>query len=222
MNVQHIIYDSLIQYDSVQFVTKYLTKNAYIVGNKTTSDFERSTFTFYEKTTDRLILKTEVETLAVFYDKFNIWSWAWSQTGLSNAENSLCKKMLERALNYGSDLSYIKGILTTSRGVIKNLTQIDINLALATSIIKQPYVYKYVYKFNSSTLIYYFMLLNQPALEKLGQQIRSGKFDEDEMEISVSGETSEGTMDSEESIDSTTADETDFVNATREMDSEES
>ena len=74
-----------------------------------------------------------------------VWSWAWSQPGLTNSENYLAKEILLYALKLGSDLSYIKSILTTSRGVIKDITQIDINLAIGSSIIKQPYIYPYVF-----------------------------------------------------------------------------
>lgn len=171
MNVQHIISKALIEYDTAQPVIRYLVKNARnIKGNKTNNDFERTNFEFIDENGE-VVLKTEVEILAVFYDKLNIWSWGWSQTGLTNAENYLSKEILLYALKLGSDLSYIKSILTTSRGVIKDITQIDINLAISSSIIKQPYIYPFIYPIENNLLVYYFILLNKTDLDKLAQQI---------------------------------------------------
>jgi len=112
-----------------------------------------------------------VETLAVFYDKLNVWSWAWSHMGLTNAENYLSKEILIYALKLGSELTYLKSILTTSRGVVKDRVQVDINLALGASIIKHPYIYPYVYKIEDYHLIYYMILLNKDALDTLNKKI---------------------------------------------------
>ena len=169
MSVQHIINEALIEYDTVEPVISYL-KKTIIQGIKTTSDTERSRFKFVNENGE-VLLDTEVELLAVFYDKFNIWSWAWSLTGPTNAENYLSKEILLYALKLGSDMAYIKSILTTSRGVIKDITQIDINLAISSSIIKQPYVLPFIYTINDSNLIYYFILLNKADLEQIGKKI---------------------------------------------------
>lgn len=171
MDIPHIISEALIEYDSAQPVVKYLQNNAYIEGFKTTSDLERSKWKFVDKETDEVLIETEVEYLAIFYDKLNVWSWAWSQTGLTNSENYLSKDILMYALKLESDLSYIKSILTTSRGVIKDPTQIDINLAIGASFIKQPYIYPFEYKIDNYNLIYYVVLLNKNDLDKLKNKI---------------------------------------------------
>lgn len=167
MNVQHIIKESLIEYDTAHVVIKYLLKNTRIEGIKTNSDTQRSKFKFIDSITNKVILETEVEILSVYYDKLGVWSWAWSQTGLTNAENYLSKEILLYALKLESSLSYIKSILTTSRGLIKDKTQIDINLAIGSSIIKQPYIYPFIYEIENYHLIYYFVLLNKSDLDKI-------------------------------------------------------
>lgn len=173
MNVPHIISVALIEYDTAKPVINYLLKNAKISKEvKTESDIERSTFQFEDKETGEIILDTEIELLAIYYDKLNIWSWAWSQVGLTNADNYKSKEILIHALKLGSDLSYIKSVLTTSRGMIKDLTQIDINLAIASSFIKEPYVYPYVYTFDNQSLVYYYILLNRSQLEKISEKIK--------------------------------------------------
>ena len=173
MSVQSIISNALIGYDTAQPLIRYLLKNTYLEGNKTNTDSERTTFKFIDNKTNKIILETEVEILAVFYDKLNVWSWAWSQTGLFNSENYLSKEILLYALKLGSDLSYIKSILTKSRGIITDHNQIDVNLAIGTSIIKQPYVYPFIYSIDNNHLIYYFILLNKEDLDKLAERLRS-------------------------------------------------
>ena len=173
MNVQDIIGKALIDYDTAQPVIKYLLQNAYYEGTKPSNELERTRFTFIDKETNKVILDTEIETLAVYYDKLKVWSWAWSQTGLRNAENYLAKEILIYSLKLESGLSYIKSILTTSRGIIRDATQLDINLAIGSSIIKQPYIYPYYYKMDEGYLVYYIILLNKTDLDNLNSLISS-------------------------------------------------
>lgn len=175
MNVQDIIKKALIEYDIAQPVIKYLKEYTYYGGNKTNNDYQRTIFKFTDKETGKIILETEVEILAIYYDKLQIWSWAWAQTGLTNSENYLAKEILLYSLKLGSELSYIKSILTTSRGVVKDVTQIDINLAIGSSIIKQPYVYPFVFPIENNYLVYYFVLLNKEELDKLGESIKKNQ-----------------------------------------------
>ena len=179
MSVQHIIKKSLEEYDATQPVIRFLRKNTDLEGFKTTNDTERSRFKFIDKE-GNVVLDTEVEILAMFYDKFNVWSWAWSQTGILNSENFLAKEILSYAVKLGTDLTYIKSILTTSRGVIKDITQIDINLAISSSIIKQSYIYPFIHRVNDYNLIYYFILLNKNDLDELRQKIKNSKNKTDE------------------------------------------
>lgn len=172
MNVPDIISKALIEYDMAKPVIRYLIKYTYLEGFKTTNDWQRSKFKFIDKQTEEVIIDTEIEILAVYYDKFKVYSWAWSQTGLTNSENYLAKEILLYALKLESDLSYIKSILTTSRGVIKDVTQVDINLAIGSSIIKQPYIYPFVYQIENNNLVYYFILLNKTELDKLSEKIK--------------------------------------------------
>lgn len=171
MNVQDIIGTALIEYDTAKPTIDYLLKHTGLEGEKTNSDQKRTVFRFFDKTTNKMILETEVEILAVYYDRLRVWSWAWSQTGLRNSENYWAKEILKYALTLESTLSYIKLVLTTSRGTIKDTTQIDINLAIGASIIKQPYIYPFYDQIEDGTLVYYFILLNKPELDKLSKTI---------------------------------------------------
>jgi hypothetical protein len=172
MNIQHIITGALVEYDSSQPTINYLKKNTNLEYIHTQTETKRNIFVFRDKDTNEKILETEVEILGVFYDKFDIWTWAWSQTGLLNSENYLSKEILIYALKLGKEMSYLKSILTTSRGVIKDKTQVDINLALGAYIIKQPYLYPYEYIIKDHKLTYYVILLNKEALQNLGNKIK--------------------------------------------------
>ncbi|AKI80063.1 hypothetical protein QJ850_gp636 [Acanthamoeba polyphaga mimivirus] len=171
MSVSDIISKSLIEYDSTTPTIQYLIENTYFEGYKTNSDTERSRLKFIHKDTNKVLFETEIETLAIFYDKLNIWSWSWSQVGLYNSENYLAKEMLLYALKLGYDMSYIKSIITTSRGVIRDPIQVDINLAIGSGIIKQPYIYPYIYEVEKRKLYYYIILLNKQELDKLSKKL---------------------------------------------------
>lgn len=177
MDVPDIINKALVSYDAAQPTIKYLIEHTSYEGVKTSNEWKRSTFKFINKKTKKVMVDTEVEILAVYYDKLKVWSWAWSLTGLLNSENYLAKEILLYALKLESDLTYIKSILTTSRGVIKDNIQIDINLAIGASIIKQPYIYPYIYTLEGNNLIYYFILLDRKVLDKLGKKIASGELE---------------------------------------------
>jgi hypothetical protein len=173
MNVRDIISQALIHYDAGQTVIRYLKKKSFqMTGNKTNDDYKRSIFTFSDVKTKKIILETEVEVLAIYYDKHKVWSWAWSQLDLKKSENYLAKGILHYALNLESNLSYIKSILTKSRGVIKDPMQVDINLAIASSIIKQPYIYSYIHPIENNNLVWFFVLLNKEELDKISEEIK--------------------------------------------------
>ena len=168
MNVQDIISKALIEYDSSKPVIRYLKKHANLITMVSKNDTERTKFIFVDKNdANKVILETEVEILSVFYDKYNVWSWSWSLSGLKNAECYLAKEILTYVLQLGPDVSYIKSLLVTSRGVIKDSNQIDINLAIAANFIKQPYIWPFVDESNNYSLIYYFILLNKSKLDKI-------------------------------------------------------
>lgn len=171
MNIQYIVSKALVDYDSVQPVIRYLNKETDRWSTNPELDTERSYFTFKKKGSDDVIIRTEYEVLGIFYNKLNVWSWAWSHPGLSNTQSYLSKEILLYGLKLGPDLSYLKSTLITSRGLIKEKAQLDIHLALGASIIKQPYIYPYVYPVGDYELIYYMILLNKDELDKLQEKI---------------------------------------------------
>lgn len=175
MNISSIVKEALDQYDAATEIIESLYSDdiTYTVVN-TTNDHQRSRIIFTHKPTGATI-DTEFEILAVFYEKLNVWSWAWSQPGLLNSENYLSKEILRYSLNMGSEMSYIKLLLSTSRGIIQDKVQIDINLAISSSFIKEPYIYEFLQEIEGYNLIYYFILLNKKGMEKFYNEIKKNK-----------------------------------------------
>lgn len=179
MNNQHVIYNSLKEYDSIQPVIRYLIKNTRMIPTKSYSDSKRSTFQFVDNETNEVVLETDIEILGIYYDKFDIWSWAWSFPDMKHSEIFLIKELLIYALGLGNDFSYIKSLLITSRGKITDRTQIDINVAIAGYLTKQPYIYPYIHPINNDKLYYYTFLLNNDGLNELAEKIKkNGLYDD--------------------------------------------
>ena len=178
MDINYIIFKSLQDYDSTFELMNHLHKNAKLEPKEKTNSAERDLWTFYDMNTGEVILKTEVEILGIYHNKFKIWCWAWSIPVLSTLDTFLSKEMLLYALKIGPEFAYLKSILTTSRGSIDDPTQVDIHVALASYILKQPYIYEYKQKVEDYVVTRYYILLNIEGLNKILKKIKkTGKSD---------------------------------------------
>lgn len=179
MNIQYIIMDALVEYDNAQPTINYLKKNSYYeIEKKIPKDTARNVITFIDNKTKEHILTTEIEIIGIYYASYHIWSWAWAHIGLTNNDTYLSKDILTYALKLDTDMAYLKALLSTSRGEIKSDIQIDINLAICSYIIKQPYIYPIELTVNDKVLIYYYILLNKTDLNHLSKKISSTHNDE--------------------------------------------
>jgi hypothetical protein len=173
MNVQHILSKALEDYDRTVPVIKYLIDTCLqpeVIRDQ--SGNNRTVFIFKSKTTKEIILETEVETFAIYANAHKVWSWAWAIPGFNLVENSLSRDILVHALSMEPQLAYIKAIITTSRGRITNPTQLDINLALGTCLIKNTYIYPFIYEIEKGQgVCYYNVLINTTALKEIGNKI---------------------------------------------------
>lgn len=177
MNPHNIIINSLIEYDKRQEVIQYLKNNCKCEVTYTKNEFEKSIFTFIHHDTDEIILKTEVESVGSFYEKYNVWHWAWTSPILLNSQNNLSKKIIKYAIDLPPEMSYIRSILITSKGIVKDWFQIDINLAISGFIVKQPYIYV-LSNFDGEYHSYHFyFLLNKEELDKIYDEKHAGKLD---------------------------------------------
>lgn len=172
MDVQHIIQEALIEYDQTKPTMHYLLKNMQIILEKNENDLQRDVIKFINKDTNKLEFTSDTEIIGLYYEKLKIWSWGWSLAGRKTSEYYLSKEILIYALSMGPELAYIKSLLTTSRGIINDPTQIDINLAISLSIIKKPYVLQYVYKVGNDNIIIYYIILDVKKMEEIKNSLK--------------------------------------------------
>lgn len=172
MDVKYIISKSLQDHDAVTEVIKYLKNKNIIklIPQKRKND--RDLWTFINVATNEVILETEVEYLGTYNTKLKIWCWAWSIPILSSMDVHLSKEMLLYALKLGPESSYLKTILITSRGEISDLIQLDIHIALASYILKQPYIFPYEVEIENYSLVHYYIMLNTTDIGKLFDLIK--------------------------------------------------
>lgn len=181
MNSAYVVTRFLEEYDMTRSTIRYLLQNTYQQSVPSKHDMDRRILKFYHIKTDELVLETETEIMAVYYTRYGVWTWAWSIIGLLDAEYFLSREILLYALKLDVDLAYIKRILTTSRGVIKNDTQIDINLAVSAGITKKPYIFPIVTKVEGYYLIYYMILIDTAKLDALKATLEVGFDDEEDV-----------------------------------------
>ena len=178
MNVSDIIATALEEYDkSKKFMKQLRKKTLYQVINPTNPETQRTVYKFLDRYTTKHLFSSEGELLALYYKKFDIWSWPWANTNLSNGETYYSKQLIKHAINLGSELSYIKSILITSRGLIKHPYQIDINLAISSYIIKHNYILVKKIVINEQDpddyVNHYIILLNNTELDKMRESINA-------------------------------------------------
>lgn len=168
----HIIQDALNYYDASQSIIKYLMTNAKIELLTRGTDNERGKAAFYSLSTDEELFKTEFEYLAVFYDKVNVWAWAWSQPFLSLGDNYFSREILFWALSLKLDMFYFKNLITTSRRIVSDPLQIDVNLAICASIAKQPYIFPFRTKTpEGNYIVTYIFLTDVEILDEIRDKI---------------------------------------------------
>lgn len=100
--------------------------------------------TFYDKEKQK-IKKTSYEIIGKYIHKQNIWTWGWSIPVLQKNLNKISKKILLYALELDSIDNALKTEFITSRYQISNPIQMDIHVALASFLSKQPCIFRLDY-----------------------------------------------------------------------------
>jgi len=166
MDTKYIISKSLEEYDISADLIRYLKKNTRIEIFEKKIDTERDLWIFHDINTDEILFETEVEALGIYHKKARVWIWAWSIPEFNIIKINLSKELLLYALGLGFESSYIKTLLITSRGSIIDPIQLDIHIALASYIIKKPYIYDFEQHVDDYSIFRYYILLNISAIEK--------------------------------------------------------
>lgn len=165
MNINDIIGQGLQEIDGKKPLINYLVRNTKAQFERR-DDPQRSVAHFYDKETNKLIISSEYERLAAYYNKYNIWVWAWSLPLLFHSENSLSIEILKHVLQLGPEYTYLKTLFATSRGIINDPIQVDINLGLCSQILKKPHIMTL-----SQDTDWFIVLLNKEDLDKLEKEL---------------------------------------------------
>ena len=110
--------------------------------------------TFFDQD-KKLIKNTSYEIIGKYIHKQNIWTWGWSIPVLQKNLNKISKKILLYALELESIDNALKTEFITSRYQISNPIQMEIHVALASFLSKQPCVFRldYTNKMKKAVMI---------------------------------------------------------------------
>ena len=134
-----IIKDSLDYYDKYQpEVRKILSKIEYIkinIGYNINDEY-----IFYDYN-DKIILKSKIETLAIYIPQTKTWKWSWSVPFAKYKNTLISREILKYAFTLDTDNDlFLKSTLVNSKIIIKNNYQFDIYLALSALLSKKPFI----------------------------------------------------------------------------------
>lgn len=146
---------------------KILKKAVRQSFEETIGDIQRPRIILYDKD-NKKILTAEYQHIGIYYKLFNLWAWGWALPLFKKNETSLSRKILNYGLDLETDddilMGFLRAELVTSRFKILKKTQLDVHLALAGYLTKQPIIYKYKSLLDNTDpnnhVIYYVSLIN--------------------------------------------------------------
>lgn len=147
-----VIAEALEYYDTnTEKYSKMLNSTKYISYEIPKSDLEFAMVTLYDKD-KKVILHSRYEVLGIYHMNGNIWTWGWAS---QQAKKNMIKTSKE-LLNYGIDIDLttdpgmasVKFELTSSRFKISTQTQIDIHIAMASFLSKNPVIFENIMPSN--------------------------------------------------------------------------
>jgi hypothetical protein len=166
----NIITNSLEYYDTNQEIfDKINSKIKYYKIELVNSDLDHSKIKFFDKNKKELFV-SRYEIVGSFNNTTNTWIWAWSIPHFRKNSTFISKKIL----NYGLDIpakpenKFLKSELVTSRFRIADHIQLDLHVAIASYISKNPFIFKLILRsdfaidVNESTL---FEVFNEYELD---------------------------------------------------------
>lgn len=164
---------ALHRYDLTQSFMKKIEslvemENLHIDFIMSNIDSNRNKILFIHPENKKILFQSEYEIIGAYYDKLNVWSWAWAMPSLSITDNYTSKKMLTHILGIDQQFSpEIKLIIMTPRSVISDKIQIDTRIAIACYIYKHNYVYRYDETTSDGyNLISYIVLFDNPESDQ--------------------------------------------------------
>lgn len=141
MDVNTLVSDSLEYYDANN--EKYESffkrvKNVKFEAAK--SDLDYYEIIFFDEHGIALG-KSRYENIGVYSQKGRVWTWAWSISAFAKKTTAIIRKVLNYGFDIDSDKIFLKNELITSRFKISDKTQLDIHIAIASYLSKQPAIF---------------------------------------------------------------------------------
>jgi hypothetical protein len=147
-NYKTFVTDSLSEYDKNMREQKKILKNAvYYKYIYVDNDIENNKIIFFDEN-EKKILEADYEIISSYNSVHGFWTWGWA---------TLFPKKLTRTvikiLNYGFSLdseknNNLKNELINSQFIISDPIQIDIHLAIASSLSKIKNIYSFILPYD--------------------------------------------------------------------------
>lgn len=139
-----IVVNALEYFDENTEKYKHLFKNVkYVKFMDAANDMDHNMIFMYDEN-DNEILNSRYEIIGLYSNDSNVWVWAWSIPTFKKNSTYTSKKMINYGINLDPGLTFLKAELITSRFRVANSIQLDIHVALASYLSRNPVVYKYV------------------------------------------------------------------------------
>jgi hypothetical protein len=139
-----IVTNALEYYDENNDKYKHLFKNVkYIRLIDGATDMDHNMIYMYDEN-DNEVLNSRYEIIGLYSNESNAWIWAWSVPTFAKNSTVTSRKMVTYGTNLNPESTFLKAELITSRFRIANSIQLDIHVALASYLSRNPLVYKLV------------------------------------------------------------------------------
>ena len=119
-----------------------LKKIKYIRFIPSVSEMEYSFIILFDKNKNE-VFRSRYEVIGLYNKSSKIWSWAWCIPRFKKNTTTIIRQLWNYGANLDHELEFLKMEITTSRFRIADITQLDIHVAFASYLAKQPFVYKY-------------------------------------------------------------------------------
>lgn len=148
----------LVEYDQYRDFCRYLRKYASVDSIVPQDDIRHRIITLVDRE-GQVICRSPFEVIAYYLPDQKIWRWSWSWIPRFQAENFGARKLIAVAIKQEMNRAYLRNILVQSSAILEDREQIHINLAIATTSIKCPFVYSVESILEDGSKIWHFYLL---------------------------------------------------------------
>lgn len=140
MESKDLVVNALRYYDkNSEGYSKILRKAKYYTYQLSKQDLEHNYIILYDKN-KKEIVRSRYEFVGIYNPNVDVWIWGWAIPSLMKNQINLIKKVLNYGIGLDDDSIFLKSELITSRFKIVNNLQLDMHLAIASYISKEPCV----------------------------------------------------------------------------------